>query len=719
MSLLMASLVVVKPRAFKAVLRVFVAIAAAIIVAIAGYFFGPIGAVIASVLTSALIAVIFRPPRTTMDAGKVNVRLAEPTRWLASGEVRQGGGVLFAEFDSEGNLWYLVVHCDSILTNLDDCQYYLDDIAVTIDVDRNVLTKDFRLSGSKHDSVDSDGAGDAFVQIWTTTYSETDPVPPRITELDSAFPSKWTSDHKLVGTTFSVVKVKTLKVEDRYKLYHFRGSLGLGEPALSVVGHWSNAFDPRDGDQVNGTPATYLFTRNPVLIWAWFRTHRYGRNKARTEINWDKVAEQATLCDGTVTGISGDHVRYQCGIGVPDDIERIQGEQQILLTMDAQLVFDDDGKCWPRVGAYYVPTLALNRNRDIVAMESQEAQDGESELQGVIVRYTDPDANYTTQPAAPWYNPFYYVDGLSNQFMTVDILECADHNQAMRLAKAIGLRTQPQHRVFPTVGLRGLKARQERIVDLNYDNTFSGDYEIITTVEVDTQGIFCGFGLAPVDADRWDLLDGEEKAKPVTGEGDVATTPDAPTGVVLSYNFGRIEAHFDAPTRNDVTYQFQYIATADIGVTDLWLNMTVQMDGLIAWSPSNIIAGVSYTVRWRAVAAGGLPSAYDDDTVSGTVTILEPTEVTATNGITAGTGATLTWRNPNDLNFYFSNIYRNTVNNFSTSVIILSNYVGGVGQPQSLEDAVAAGGYYYWVVASDITGTLLSTPVVSNNVTVT
>lgn len=138
--------------------------------------------------------------------------------------------------------------------------------------------------------------------------------------------------------------------------------------------------------QTLGNRATYKFTRNPALIWAWFRTHKYGRDKSESSINWTRIAEQANICDQTVTGIDGTHVRYRCDATFPEDRDRGECEQAILATMDGEIVFDDDGRYWCRAGYYYAPTVAMYRNRDIMAMESVEALDGESESQGVIVR---------------------------------------------------------------------------------------------------------------------------------------------------------------------------------------------------------------------------------------------------------------------------------------------------------------------------------------------
>ncbi len=593
----------------SAIGKIFVGIFTTIVAIVAAPFTGglslyliPVGL---SLITQGIMQLIQGNRSTTVEASKVNVRIAEPIRWLNAGIARQGGGVLFAEFDSSGNLWSVIVHTDSQMgTKL---KYYLDDIEVTLDGSGNVITDDFCLT-TKNEPYTGSGTRVPYFQLFTTTYSASDPTPPAISALISAFPGKWTLDHKLVGTTYTVMRCKAIKAEDRYKIYKWRGPLGLGEPSIGLLAQWGIAYDPRDATQVLGNRTTYKFTRNSALVWAWFRTHPFGRNKLITSINWDRIAEQATICDETVVGISGSQPRYACTASFPEDMERSVCEQQILMSMDAQLVFDGDGKCWPRAGKYYAPSLIFYRNRDIFGMESLEAQNGESETQGVIVRYTEPDAKYIVQPSAPWYNPLYYVPGQSAQFLTVDILTIDNHNQAMRIGKAMGMRSQPKYKLAPTTGLRGLQARQERVIDLIYDNAFAGDHEIYTPVEVDETGVFCQFGLVPIDPDRFDLLTGEEKLKPIFTDATTDTTPGSITGVTAVINNGRIEATFTPISRGDARYEFQFIPTADIS-TDKWSAMT--LDPVLNFAYSDAVAfNVPYSVRYRTVLTSGLPSAW-------------------------------------------------------------------------------------------------------------
>lgn len=665
--------------------------------AAAGFLGSIIGAVIVAAGTYLITAALMGGKRAPdMEAGKVNVKITEPPRWLHAGRVRSGGGALFGEFDAQGRLWYIIVSSDEILHS--PYSYFLDDEAVTVGADRYVLNKEFRLQANKDkDPAAADGQGKGYVRLWTTTYSEANPVPPGIAELSTALPQWTTTEHLLAGTTYTVVCMDALPVEHRYKIYRWRGPFGLGEPAVSVLGDWANVYDPRDPSQVLGNRLTYKPSRNAELLWAWFRTHPFGRNKPESSINWARVGEQATLCDEVVTGIEGDQPRYEAGLSIVDSKRRVDAEKEILLSCDGQIVFDEDGKSWVRVGHWYTPTLAFSRNRDIMAMSSVEAQDGESETQGVIVKYTEPGANYSVQPSAAWINPLYYDPLTTPKFLTIEIQACQNHNQAMRLAKGIGMRSQPRHKLGPTVNLRGLQARHERIVTINYDNTFAGDYEIATPVELDAAGIFTGFGAVPVSPSRWTLLPGEEQPKPVVdGSGTTEAYP-AITGENVYLSDGAIRIDFPALPRADATYVAEYILTSAItgNEDDPWQSMSVNQTTATS---GLLLEGEGYTVRYRYVTTAGRGPAFEYDTLSTTAVLPPSTNLTATGG----TGqATVTWKNPNDLRFFSTDVYRGTTNVFSSATKIVDSYGGGVGQVQSITDTVAAGVKYYWVVATD------------------
>jgi len=651
------------PRVFEPVTTFFAAAAALFSQAAAAYAglsaLAQIAVLTALQFAGQFIAGQLRGRGTPQELAPVNTRVTEPMRWMLAGVIRRGASPLFAEFDSSGYLWVVLVHCDSIMDSV--VQYYLDDIPVTLAGNGDVNTLDFQLS-EKGNIIDDTYTGTkiSYYNITTTTHSHANPTPPAISALQAAFPTLWTSDHKLVGTTYSVLKCKPIEIEERHKVYKWRGTLGLGEPALSLAAKWGKVYDPRDVTQTLGDATTYKYSSNNVLIWAWFRTHPFGRNKSTNEVNWDKVAEQANKCDEIIVGISGSQPRYECATAIPEDKERSLAEQEILASCDAIMIFDDDGKAWVKVGYYETPTLTLSRSRDIVAMETIDSTNIENQKQGVIVRYLDVESGYQIQPSAPWYNPDLYVEGERASFLTVDIPTCPNHNQAMRLAKIIGKRSQSGTRIGPTIGLRGVRARSERFVNIIYDNTISGEYEIVSTVEIDSTGSYCGFAAVPMDDKRWILEAGEEKVKPVVSESTASVViPSNPTISSLTYVNGRIEIVSSAQSNLSITNQYQYVATVDVS-NDKWVDLSSNVDDVNFFTSVVLDNSVQYSIRHRAVTSGGSVS---DWVVHGTTITATPatftlggTPITTGTVSTAYTGFTVTTTGGSSP-FTFSDLY--------------------------------------------------------------
>ena len=266
----------------------------------------------------------------------------------------------------------------------------------------------------------------------------------------------------------------------------------------------------------------------------------------------------------------------------------------------------------------------------------------------------------------------------------------------MRLAKAIGMRSQPRHKIGPTVNLRGLRARQERIVTINYDNAFAGDYEIATPVELDSAGIFTGFGAVPVSPTRWTLLPGEEQLKPVVDGSEGTASFPAITGENVYFSDGTIKIDFPALPRDDATYVAEYILTSEItgGENDPWQPLAININTAV----SSTLPDGDYTVRYRYVVTSGRGPAWEYAALSVASALPPSTNLTAEGDVGQ---AVFAWKNPNDLRFFSSDIWRGSTSDFSAATKIVDSFGGGVGQVQSITDTVAPGVWYYWNVATD------------------
>jgi hypothetical protein len=688
---------------------------------VAAFLGSGLGSLLLSVgLTAAEYLAVNKPQAPKMDSVRVNTRVGEGERWVIVGRTRSGGQTVFGEYDADGNFWYIVVHSDTEASLANDgrpYQTYLDDIAVEIDEDNRVTTAEFTKQQKE--------GGTPVFSVWTTTYTPADPTPPPIAAFKAAFPA-WTDDHRLVGTTYSIVKCNALSQNDRYQVMRWRGPIGLGEPAISIVDDFGLVYDPRDPDQDVADRSTWKPSGNLALIWAWWRTHRLGRAKPLSSVAWDQMTTQADICDQTIVDKNGhEHKRYECGIAIPDSKARGAGEQEILLCGDAVILYDSTGKAYIKVGAWEEPTLAISRNRDILAMASRTAQDGEMQSDGVVVRYIEPEFGWIAQPCAPWKNPRYYEEGRQPRYLSVDILGCHDHNQAVRLAKAIGETSQAPYRLAPTTGLRGLKAKRERLIDLAYDDFWQGPHKIATTVEEDEVGLSTSFGIVPVDENHWTLLEGEEGDKPapvVAIEYD-KTLPLA-TGVTV---YGapvpgsggasvRIEATFDACPRVDWRYEFQYRKSGDLA----WRPMVVLMDDLLAYSDT-VQDGATYEVQWRTVTTSGRASDWKDPavTVSAVADTTAPGPVTDASS-TGGEGTILhQWTSPNNANYFATKIFLSAEDDINTATLVHVEY----GAPNTADSwnqtGVAAGTWYAWLSAANGSGVPSATTVATGPITVT
>lgn len=694
-----------------------------------GSFLGTtaLGSLLLNVGANALLSAIFKPdaPKFEIEEARVNSRIAVPPRWQAGGSVALGGEAgIFGEHDGDGNFWYIVAHADAEITN--DPIYLLDNIEVTLSdgtdgfTAGDVITDDFCLTDDD-EQYEGTGTKVPYFRIYTVTPDASNDYGAQPSAFTSAFTLP--ANFKGVGIAYTIIRCAAVAPEHYNKVMRWRGPIGLGEPSVGIYANFNRMYDPRNGaHDINDSSTWTASTGNSAIVWAWWRTTPFGRNRPMSEINWTKVGEQADICDETVTDRSGQGVpRYRCGVAAKDSRARHEVEQEILNTCAGYVAYDDEGKAHPVVGKFVEPDLTFTKERDIFFSETEVVDDGEQPVDGVIVEYISPDHGYTKQQSAPWQNSNYY-DGTSEpNYRVVPILGCQDHNQAVRLAKNLGLQIGPTQRAAFAVNIKGVLAKSQRTVSIAYDSEFSGTYEVVSPVSENPEGSGCSLAVVPIDANRFDLLSGEEGAPAApTPALNIDDSLAVAASVVVSSNSVagengasvRLEATFAAPSRVDRSYRFRYAPT---GTTN-YEYFIVDMDERFAFS-AVVADGQTFDVQWETITAGGRASGYAADvgggesvlTITARANTTAPGDLTAVSGAGGAGTAGITFTTANDANQASVGIYRGTTTTFGDATE-LTPVVAGANTTTTISEAgLTAGTYYLWAVprnGSGVEGTL-------------
>jgi hypothetical protein len=78
--------------------------------------------------------------------------------------------------------------------------------------------------------------------------------------LTAAFPAQWTSDHRLDGLAYAVIKANGTPLEDFAEVYK------AGIPSYRAVAKLSKVWDPRESGQDPDDPSTWTWSDNAALV---------------------------------------------------------------------------------------------------------------------------------------------------------------------------------------------------------------------------------------------------------------------------------------------------------------------------------------------------------------------------------------------------------------------------------------------------------------------
>lgn len=368
--------------------------------------------------------------------------------------------------------------------------------------------------------------------------------------LMNAFPGIWTSEHRLRGIAYFLVRFASPSAEDFQKVYPD----GYNTPVRALC-RLSRVWDPRNDN-------TY-WSDNSGLCILDYLTHPDGYRLARDDVDLNSFALFANVCDEDVPlARGGTEKRYRLW-GVyqfTDEPHAIL--RKMLNTCDGELCENAEGKIAIRGGKWEAPTVTLNPEGNL-GHSMEQGNNRFAAFNELKIFYTSPQHDYQTMEATAWIDAADQAErGPIVSDLDLDFVPSP--TQARRLAKIHQAKANPRWKGKLSHNAYGLNALGERTVrailpDLEIDEAFfvagiqpSPD---LTSVEIDVMSIEqSAYDWAPAE-------EGQNPAIPQDTAPDL-TFPVPENPVLTSPEPGVVFLTVNAPTRDGITLEAQIRAGA-------------------------------------------------------------------------------------------------------------------------------------------------------------
>ena len=615
--------------------------------------------VLINVTIGKLSKLLTKKPRVDVPPINVTVRNPVENRRLVFGTVRCGGTFAFigASGDNNKYLWYVVVFAGHQVHAIRDV--WLDQVLVTND----------QIGGGAA----SGGAvtsGFFANKLWIYKHLGTS-AQAADSNLIAAFPSRWTSNHKLSGCAYIVVRME--RDDEKYPSGAPQSVTALVDGALCYDPRKDSTVPGGSGSHRKNDPRTWEFTRNPALHVRWYLTggsvHNdvssrlvmYGMKLADERVPDEYVVAAANICDEVLTGANappgGSEPRYRCDIEVSTGETRGEILDHILATM-AGTVIRASGEWRIYAGAYDVPSHSLSSDDLYGELEVEDTWDHRRRYNAVAGVYRDAlkqwveqttifrtDSNYETQ------------DGGRRIPIELDLRGVTSPYQAQRLCE-IKLRKSRMQRTVRLVGaLNLLKVALHETLTLTHER-YGWNERIFRCVERQFE-FSADAGRVTLTCEQEDpaVWADMETADYTTGTSDtdrfITDTPDAPSNLRTNGLPNAIEVAWDQPAHfpGGTRYRLQESTSANMaGAVDVALTPDRQVilrkndtttyyyrvraehaGEVSAWVPSgNGVAGSALSTT-PDLTASVSPGAVNTQTTNSTATSA-PVTVTASGG---------------------------------------------------------------------------------------
>lgn len=331
------------------------------------------------------------------------------------GRVRVGGLKAFGNTDGSTR-WRLVCRLQGPIDAVE--AYFVGGREVTVDPDGEVSSPPWSRAGSSWLKWE-DKKGTGAETSWPA--------------LMSAFPSLWTSAHRVRGIAQSLVTFFNPGLTSSKYLSLYQG----GVPDTEQVIRASLVYDPRDGAADPDDDATWSWSENGILC----AVHVLRRDPAFTadRFDWPLITTQAVKADIYVATKTGTEKRARCWGMWAWEGARKDTMEDILASIGAEIRLTADGKIWfELIDDDPMPEIAFDP-LDILEFDWISGPEAVERPNICRVKYYSPERNYELSDidmsGIAWARIDEEVSLYGPKYHDVELPFCPSASQAQRIAR--------------------------------------------------------------------------------------------------------------------------------------------------------------------------------------------------------------------------------------------------------------------------------------------